>query len=326
MLRFLPTSLGGLLWVTAMAAVGGGQDHVDLPDSPSVTAQLYATGFEYAGGLALDRAGNLYVVNYRGNGNIGRVTPDGTARVLCELGKLLPVEQRQSRAHGLRIDGEGRLIAADAGAGRLLRVAADGSDGVVLADRWKRVRFRSVNSVALDLVGNIYFTDAGDTTQENSTGSLFRYDINTTEVTRLETGLALPTGIAVTPDQTQLCLTEGANHRILAFGLNEDGSLGGRKVLIQFPDSADAATGGELSRPAGLVFDANSRLYVAMSAGGVIGVVDIAAGKLVREYDAGGAQTTDCHLHGPFLYTTVAAKEAVFRLRLGVQRFEYSGP
>jgi len=323
MLRLLTTCLGGLLWIMALAAVGRSQDHADLPEAASVTPQLYATGFEFAGGLTLDAAGNLYVVNYRGNGNIGRITADGTASVLCELGKLLPVEQRQSRADGLRIDGEGRLIVADSEAGRLLRVAADGREGTVLADRWQRVRFHAVNSVALDSVGNIYFTDFGDSKQNNSTGALFRYDINTTVVTRLEAGLAQPAGIAVAPNQQQLCVAEQANHRILAFGLNEDGSLGGRRVLIQFPKTGESGLGGGASHPAGIVFDANSRLYVSMSAGAV-NVVDLADGKLIRQYDAGGPRTTDCHFHGTFLYTTVAAKEAVFRLRLGVRGFEYS--
>jgi gluconolactonase len=324
MLRRLPTYLGGLLWITALAAVGRSQDHADLPDPASVTAQLYATGFEYAGGLTIDDAGNLYVVNYRGNGNIGRITADGAASVLCELGKLLPVEQRQSRANGLRIDGEGRLIAADLGAGRLLRIAADGSEGSVLADRWQRVRFQAIYSVALDSVGNIFFTDMGDSTTDKPTGSVFRYNINTTEVTRLETGLAQPTGIAVAPDQNQLCVAEQAKNRILAFGLNEDGSLGAKRVLIQFPNTGQPGIRGGESQPAGIAFDALGRLYVAMSKGGVINVVDGSQGNIARKYDAGGPAATDCHFHGTFLYTTVAAKEAVFRLRLGVRGFEYS--
>jgi hypothetical protein len=43
----------------------------------------------------------------------------------------------------------------------------------------------------------------------------------------------------------------------------------------------------------------------------------------LRQYSAGGTQATNCHFHGPYLYTTVAAKEAVFRLRLDVQGYEY---
>ena len=31
---------------------------------------------------------------------------------------------------------------------------------------------------------------------------------------------------------------------------------------------------------------------------------------------AGGEKSTNCHFHGGYLYTTVAAKEAVFRLNL----------
>jgi sugar lactone lactonase YvrE len=325
MLRLSPLFPGALLWITAIAAVGRCDDHADLPDPESVVPQLCATGFEYAGGLALDDAGNLYVVNYRGNGNIGRITLDGTASVLCRLGELAPVALRQSQANDLKIDSEGRLLVADAGAGRLLRIAADGSEGEVLADRWESVRFQAVNHVALDLIGNIYFSDPGSSTADGSNGSLFRYDINTTKVTRLETGLALPRGIAVTPNQTQLCVAESGKNRILAYDLNEDGSLGGRRVLIQFPDTAEAGS-GDGSRPAGMVFDAKIRLYVAMSAAGVINVVDTAEGKLVREFNAGGPLATNCHFHGPFLYTTVAAKEAVFRLRLGVRGFEYAGP
>jgi len=34
---------------------------------------------------------------------------------------------------------------------------------------------------------------------------------------------------------------------------------------------------------------------------------------------------TNLHFHDGYLYTTVAAKEAVFRLKLGVQGFDYNG-
>ena len=40
-------------------------DPVDLPPSHTVKPELYATGFEFAEGPALDDAGNLFVVNYR---------------------------------------------------------------------------------------------------------------------------------------------------------------------------------------------------------------------------------------------------------------------
>ena len=47
-------------------------------------------------------------------------------------------------------------------------------------------------------------------------------------------------------------------------------------------------------------------------------------GKLLRQYSAGGRDVTNCHFHGDYLYTTVAAKEAVFRLKLDVAGLLYS--
>lgn len=98
----------------------------ELPPNHSVEPELYATGFEFAEGPAFDRDGNLFVVNYRGNGNIGRITADGTASVWCVLDEIAPIEGKRSQANGLKVDSEGRLIVADAGGGRLLRVASDG--------------------------------------------------------------------------------------------------------------------------------------------------------------------------------------------------------
>ena len=64
---------------------GQADGRADLPPSHSVKPELYATGFEFAEGPALDDAGNLFVVNYRGLGKIGRIAPDGTASVYCDL-------------------------------------------------------------------------------------------------------------------------------------------------------------------------------------------------------------------------------------------------
>ena len=302
------------------------EEHADLPASHSVRPELYATGFEFAEGPAFDRHGCLFVVNYRGNGNIGRITADGTASVLCDLNKLSPVDGRRAQANGIKIDSEGRLIVADAGGGRLLRITNDGSEAEVLADRWEGKPFNAINDVALDLDGNIYFTDPGGSSVENPIGSFYRYDIGTQQVSRLETGLAFPNGIAVTPDQEHLCVAESRKQRILMYDLSPEGTVSGRRTLIDFPKETDGIIVGGVFSPDGMVFDAKGRLYVGMWTGGVINVVDTATGSLVRQYDAGGSRSTNCHFYGPYLYTTVASKEAVFRLKLGVQGFAYNGP
>lgn len=314
--------LAGLAVGAATAA-----DHPDLPPSHSVKPELYATGFEFAEGPALDRAGNLYVVNYRNNGTIGRIGADGTAGVFCNLREAAPVARAKPQANGLKIDRQGRLVASDAGAGRLLRIAADGKRVEALVESWEGKHFDAINDVALDLAGNIYFSDPGNSNAEKPTGSVYRYDMRTAKVTRLDTGLAYPNGLAVTPDQKRLCLGESARYRLNIYDLTPDGAAVNRRVLIEFPREDQGNIRGGKFEPDGMVFDARGRLYVGMWVGGVINVVEVPSGRLIRQYDAGGAQATNCHFHGPYLYTTVAAKEAVFRLKLGVQGFDYSaGP
>jgi gluconolactonase len=315
-----------LACVVALASPGRSSEDNDLPLAESVEPQMYATGFEFAEGLALDPEGNLYVVGYRGDGNIGRITPDGTASVLCTLDQLLPVEGKQSRVHGLKIDSEGRLIAADAGCGRLLRISADGKVCEVLADRLDGVRFKAIQDVALDLAGNIFFSDPGASSRETPAGAVYRYDINTKKVTRAVADLAFPSGMAISPDQQHLCVSDSLECKVLIYDLAEDGSVSGGRVLYRFDEGSPAGADSGKYQPGGIAFDVHGRLFVAMRLAEGINVIDVERGKLLRQYQAGGRRVTNCHFHGTYLYATIAAKEAVFRLKLGVRGFEYAGP
>ena len=314
-------------WLWSMAAPALADEHADLPPSHSVKPELYATGFEFAEGPALDPAGDLFVVNYRGNGKIGRIAPDGAAAVYCDLRQLVPGKGRLPQANGLKVDREGRLIVADAGGGRVLRLAPSelGKPPVVetLADQFEGKPFDAPNDVALDLAGAIYFSDPGNSSAERPTGSIYRIDANTRKLARLDAQLAFPNGLAVTPDQRHLCLAESSRNRVLIYDLTSEGRAANRRVLIDFPRKTEGNVAGGDFSPDGLIFDAAGRLYAAMFSGGVIDVVEVPSGKLLRQYDAGGKQSTNCHFHNGYLYTTVAAKEAVFRLKLGVEGFDY---
>jgi len=312
-------------WPAAARAAAQPDGHADLPPTHSVQPELYATGFEFAEGPALNDAGDLFVVNYRYKGTIGRIAPDGTAGIFCDLVELLPVEGRTPVANGIKIDAEGRLVVADAGAGRLLRIAADGLSGEVLAERCDGARFNSINDVALDLDGNVYFTDPGGSSVRKPVGSVYRYDIFTAKVSRLATGMAFPNGVGVTPDQKHLCVNESQRYRVLLWDLSPEGEVSNQRVLIDFPTETRGQIVGGACDPDGMIFDAAGRLYVAMWTGGVVNVVDVATGELVRQYGAGGSKVTNLHFHDGYLYTTVAAKEAVFRLKLGVKGFDYNG-
>lgn len=294
----------------------------ELPPSFSVKPELYATGFEFAEGPAFDNSGNLYVVNYRGNGKIGRITPEGQASIWCDLAKVAPSEGRQPQANGLKVDSQGSIVAADSGAGRLLRISPDGKNVDVLAERFQGTRFNSINDVALG-PNSIFFSDPGGSSEQKPIGAVYRYDVSSRLVTRVATDLAFPNGLGVTPDKKYLCLSESRRYRLMIYDLSAEGTVSNGRVLIEFPDAdRDGIRGGPYD-PDGMIFDEFGRLYVAMWIGGIVNVVEVPSGKLLRQYDAGGLKATNCHFWEDWLYVSVAGNEAVFRLKLGVRGFDY---
>src|SRR3954471_14637941 len=90
-------------------------------------------GIGFAEGPIFDAHGNLYFVNYLRNGTIGRRTPDGTVHVWCETG---------GQANGLKVDTAGRVIAADYGGKRILRIHPDGKQIEVVTESFEGQPYR----------------------------------------------------------------------------------------------------------------------------------------------------------------------------------------
>src|SRR6516164_2986383 len=151
------------------------QDHAPpLPEK--VEPRLLVRDISFAEGPTFDSKGNLFFVNYKGNGNIGRRTPAGDVAVWLTLpdpppdpgGKVL-----HAFPFGLKADAQDRLIAADYGARRLLRISADRTVET-LADSYEGRRFNNPNDVCLDRAGNIYFTDPQGH-EKDSVGAIYRF-------------------------------------------------------------------------------------------------------------------------------------------------------
>src|SRR5262249_26964673 len=135
---------------------------VALPEPSTILPQHVGSGFAFAEGPAIDRDGNLYVVNYREWGTIGQIAPDGGAGVFIDLRKHLKAEGNQKPScNGLKIDDEGNLIGAETGTSQVIRIAKDGSKVDVLVREVAGERLRGLNDVALDPKGNVYFSNPG---------------------------------------------------------------------------------------------------------------------------------------------------------------------
>lgn len=258
---------------------------------------------DFAEGPIFDARGNLYFVNYIRNGTVGRMTPDGTASIWCETG---------GQVNGLKVDSKDYIIGADAGAKRIIRIDPTGKSVEVLTDRFNGNPYLSPNDVCLDIAGNIYFSDPSNETPEAPIGAVYRIDKGK-GVTRLATGLRYPNGLAVSPDQKQLIVSETMTNRILVFDFKADSSLGPARTLYQFPNSSVD----------GIMFDEYDRLWVARWLNGTVDVITL-EGKLVAEIPAGGSKVSNLCFWNKSVYVTVAGAHSIYRLDVGVDGKPYT--
>ncbi|HVX10587.1 MAG TPA: SMP-30/gluconolactonase/LRE family protein [Pirellulales bacterium] len=296
-----------------------------LPDPAKIKPTMYCTGFAFAEGPAIDRDGNLYVVNYREWGTIGKITPDGAASILINLRKELPADgDRLPSCNGLKIDDDGNIIGAETGTSQVIRVAKDGKKVEVLAREVDGVRLNGLNDVALDPKGNIYFANPG---QHN----VYRIDRNGS-IDRLNPEPIGSNGIGVTPDGRHLVTADSDGMRLMILDLDDAKGKNQRELISFKPAGTPEKLGGEEKQklmdrvgvPDGFVFDEFGRLYLGMWTGKVVHVIEVPSGKLLATYQAGGSQATNVHFHNGDLYVTVAAHEAVYKLPLGIRGWRYS--
>lgn len=297
-----------------------------LPDPAKTKPTMYCTGFAFAEGPAIDRDGNLYVVNYREWGTIGKITPEGAASILVNLRKELPADgDRLPSCNSLKIDDDGNLVGAETGTSQIIHVSRDGKKVEVLAREVDGVRLNGLNDVALDQTGNIYFSNPG---QQN----VYRINRRGGSIDRLNPEPIGSNGIGVTPDGKHLVTADSEGMRLMILDL-VDGKGENQRELISFkpagtPDklAADARQKliDQVGVPDGFVFDEFGRLYVGMWTGRVVHVIEVPSGKQLATYPAGGSQATNVHFYNGDLYVTVAANEAVYKLPLGIRGWRYS--
>src|SRR5260370_33482831 len=76
-------------WRAGIAVLAGlalAGDSAPVPPLPKkIEPRLVVRGISFAEGPTFDSKGNLFFVNYKGNGNIGRRTPDGAVEIWLRL-------------------------------------------------------------------------------------------------------------------------------------------------------------------------------------------------------------------------------------------------
>lgn len=140
-------------------------------------------------GPAVDKAGNLYAVNYAHDGSVGKITPDGKTSVFIDLPK-------GSIGNGIRFDSKGNMLVADYTMHNIWKVDMATKKFSVFAHEG---RMSQPNDIAIDNKDRLY---ASDPNWKNGTGRIWRIDTDG-KFTLLDS-MKTVNGIDVSPDNKTL--------------------------------------------------------------------------------------------------------------------------
>jgi gluconolactonase len=209
-------------------------------------------GFEFIEGPVWNRSGFLLFSDIGAN-TIYKWTPGGQISIF---------RHPAGHSNGNTLDLEGRLITAEHDR-RLVRTENDGKL-TVLAERYENKRLNSPNDVVTKSDGSIYFTDPpyGIGKDKEELGFYGVYQLSADRTLRLLTQeMVRPNGLAFSPDEKKLYVSDSQKQHILIFQVKPDGTLDNGQVFAQLPGSTDKGV------PDGMKVDVQGNVYCSGSGG-----------------------------------------------------------
>jgi gluconolactonase len=215
-------------------------------------------------------------------------------RLALETGEISLVRAGANVANGMALAPDGRLLVCEQDPAAIALVDRDTGRAETLVGSWRGLPLNSPNDVVVKSDGTIWFTDPsyghlqGFRPAPQVADRVYRFDPRTGDLRVVVEGLDKPNGIAFSPDESVLYLTDsGANqepgsfypnrpHHIVAFDVMSGGELGPSRVFAVttpgFPD--------------GLKTDVEGRVYASASSG--VQIFD-PSGDMVGEIALAGA-------------------------------------
>jgi gluconolactonase len=274
-------------------------------EKPALPARLdpYAVvaNISFAEGPAFDSHGNLFFPNYRENGTVGRMTPEGEVAVW-----MAPADfglARRPFIFGLKADAHDNLIGADYGGRWLLKISPE-KKVTVLADSFENRPLNGPNDLCIDRAGSIYFTDPPK--EKDDAAAIYRHSARGALARIKAGGIGCPNGIALSGDERTLYVSDTWTNRIVAFDVAADGSLGEARVIYHF----------ETPSVDGIGVDEFGRIWVARLGNKTLDVVS-PDGKLLASYAMGGDRVTNLAWRGKQLFVTIAGEHSIVRVEAG---------
>jgi len=182
-----------------------------------------------------------------------------------------------NRSNGLTRDLQGRLVACERTTRRVVRRELDGST-TVIANSFQGRQLNIPNDVIVKSDGAIYFSDPlGAVTEQWDLGypGVYRVSSDLGIMTLLANDFVFPNGLAFSPDESVLYITDFRRGIIRAFDVAPNGTLAKQTDRI-FADLRGSEPGG----PDGMKVDTVGNVYCGGSGG--IYILDPKGKKLGR--------------------------------------------
>lgn len=236
--------------------------------------QKVANGFLFVEGPIWKDGVGLLFSDINGNA-IYRWSPDsGTSVYLRPSGN----------SNGLTLDHEGRLLAAQQGNRRVIRIEVNGSQ-TVLAAYYKGKRLNSPNDLVVKSDGSIWFTDPpyGISPSQEELGFYGIYRVSPTgDLQLLDKSLTRPNGIVFSPDEKKLYVNDSEARVIYAWDVVSDSTIAKRQPFAAMNPAGYAD---------GMKVDGAGNLFSA----GPLGIWVFAANGHVLDTILVPGQTTNCN-------------------------------
>jgi gluconolactonase len=205
-------------------------------------------------------------------GSVTHISPDGQdKRIVAKTG----------RPNGLAVDKDGYIWVAESQDPALLRLTLDGEVEVFLKE-CNGEPFLFPNDLAFGPDGALYLTDSGilfedfapggkvrpDWMDVYPDGRVYKVDVTTKAIEKLDTGIRFTNGIAFDPDDN-LYVNETLTGMVFRYEW-KDGEVGPREDFgnVIAPDAPEGIKG-----PDGMKFGANGHLYVTVFGQGDVTVL-----------------------------------------------------
>ncbi|MEC8636343.1 MAG: SMP-30/gluconolactonase/LRE family protein [Bacteroidota bacterium] len=215
----MKTYVFGVLLVLITFYISCEKKEVQYQSQDLVFVGQYTSGLE---GPSVDQDGNLYFVNPKHSGSVGKVDTEGNFSLFIEH---LP---EGSTANGIRFGQDQSMYLADYTGHNVLKVNLQSKEVSVYAHD---SLLNQPNDLAICCNDRMF---ASDPNWKENTGQLWRVENGQFHLLSKEMGTT--NGVEVSPDEKTLYVNESVQRSVWAFDLDTEGNISNKRLFHQFVD------------------------------------------------------------------------------------------